>query len=244
MTHPLRLQACCNGTRSAPGLAPESAAALAAAAAEVVHHVEGVHVHPRDATGRDSLAADDVDATVAAVRAAAPTLEVGVTTGAWAMPDVDDRLRAIASWTTLPDVASVNWHEPGADEVAAALLDRGVGVEAGIWHAEGLAAWLASPVRDRVTRVLVEVQPMAEAAALATARELVDAVAAASSAPILLHGEDESAWPVLREAARRGLATRMGLEDALLLPDGSVASGNRALVEAAIEVRRVVAGTG
>lgn len=40
----------------------------------------------------------------------------------------------------LPDFASVNWHEDGADEVAAALLEIGVGVEAGLWHVDAALA--------------------------------------------------------------------------------------------------------
>jgi uncharacterized protein (DUF849 family) len=57
-----------------------------------------------------------------------------------------------------------------------------------------------------------------------------------SPAPVLLHGLDDSCWPLLRHAGRRGLQTRIGLEDTLLLPDGSTAPGNAELVRAAIEV--------
>jgi uncharacterized protein (DUF849 family) len=58
-----------------------------------------------------------------------------VTTGLWAVPDEKQRLSAVKAWTELPDFASVNWHEPGADELADVLLTRGVGVEAGLFHA-------------------------------------------------------------------------------------------------------------
>lgn len=51
--------------------------------------------------------------------------------------------------------------------------------------------------------------------------------------PILLHGEDAAAWPVLRLAAARRLHTRIGLEDVLRLPDGEPAAGNASLVRAA-----------
>ena len=64
------------------------------------------------------------------------SVPVGVTTGAWAEPGPAARLERVRSWSMLsepPDHASVNWHEEGAEEIAAALLDRGVGVEAGIW---------------------------------------------------------------------------------------------------------------
>ena len=56
-----------------------------------------------------------------------------------------------------------------------------------------------------------------------------------SPAPVLLHGLDDSCWPLLRRAGRRGLQTRIGLEDTLLLPDGSTAPRNAELVRAAVE---------
>jgi uncharacterized protein (DUF849 family) len=52
----------------------------------------------------------------------------------------------------------------------------------------------------------------------------------------LLHGLDESCWPLLEHAGARGVQTRIGLEDTLLLPDGAVADGNAALVAAAVEL--------
>ena len=72
---------------------------------------------------------------------------------------------------------------------------------------------------------------------VATADEILDLVAAAGSpAPVLLHGLDESCWPLLEHAGVRGLQTRIGMEDTLVLPDGSVADGNAALVAAAVEL--------
>ena len=237
MTH-LVLQACLNGARARDEHAsvPLDAPAIAIATASVASLVQSIHVHAKDSLGADSVVPADVAAAVSAARRAAPELEVGVTTGAWAEPDVETRVAAISDWTMLPDVASVNWHEDGADAVAEALLEAGVGVEAGVWHQEGLAAWTRSPHRDRVRRVLVEVQPMAADAAVAEAAVLVTGVRAVSTCEILLHGEDASAWTVLREAARMGLATRMGFEDVLTLPSGEAASSNRELLESAADV--------
>ena len=74
----------------------------------------------------------------------------------WALPDPGDRVLAVQSWMALPDFASVNRHEDGADQVAEALLAHGVGVEVGLWHTDAVEAWLASPHRDRCLRVLIE----------------------------------------------------------------------------------------
>jgi len=150
-------------------------------------------------------------------------------------------VNAIRSWTRLPAYASVNWHEDGADQVARALLDRGVGVEAGLWHVDAVGAWSASPVRDRCLRVLVELPDgLDEVETIASARSMLAAVRATTSGrmPVLLHGEGSSCWPAVRFAIAHRLATRIGLEDTLELPDGSPAPDNSALIAAAIEMRR------
>ena len=59
--------------------------------------------------------------------------------------------------------------------------------------------------------------------------------ALAGLSPILLHGQDAVAWPVLRRAQALGLDTRIGLEDTLTLPDGSPAPDNASLVRAALQ---------
>jgi uncharacterized protein (DUF849 family) len=61
-------------------------------------------------------------------------------------------------------------------------------------------------------------------------------LAAGSPAPVLLHGMDESCWPLLEHAGVRGVQTRVGLEDSLRLPDGSTAPDNASLVSAAVEL--------
>jgi uncharacterized protein (DUF849 family) len=237
------LKACLNGIRlpgSHPALpvTPDEMAAAAAAAAGA--GAGAVHLHVKDDSGVDTFDGARLAVVLETVRARAPGVPVGVTTAAWATPDPADRVKAVASWTVLPDFASVNWHEPGTEAVAGALLARGVGVEAGLWHRRAIRAWQASPLRHHCLRVLVELGDIPDAAATEQrADELLVAVGAGAGArtpegiPLLLHGKDRSTWPALRYAVQRGLDTRIGLEDTLLLPDGSPASGNTALVEAA-----------
>jgi uncharacterized protein (DUF849 family) len=206
--------------------------------------VDAVHLHVKDDHGADTLDGAALAAVLAAVHAAVPGLPVGVTTGAWALPDPVDRVAAIRSWAGLPVLpasASVNWHEEGADEVAAALLRVGVAVEAGLWHARALHEWLASPYRDRCLRVLIELPDGLDAAAVDLEAErllrlLPQAPAHVGRARVLLHGEGLSAWPALGLAGRLGLSTRIGLEDVLVLPDGSPAPDNASLVRAARDV--------
>lgn len=160
---------------------------------------------------------------------------IGVTTGAWAEPDPAARLARVRSWSPLPDFASVNWHEPGAEELAALLLERGVAVEAGIWSGtDGAARFTASALGPRALRVLAEVMDPDPATAETSAHTLLAALGEAHGRPLLLHGEESGTWPVLRLAARLGLATRIGLEDTLLLPGGERAASNARLVTEAL----------
>ncbi len=215
-------------------MVPLSPGALAEAAeAAVAAGASDVHVHPKSPCGQDTLSPRSVAATLDAIRARV-AVPVGVTTGAWAEPDPVARVARIRSWTALPDHASVNWHEEGAEEVAAALLDRGVGVEAGLWSGtDGAERFAASPLAGKVLRVLAEVTDPDPDTAEASARTLLRSIGDARGRPVLLHGEEGGSWPALRLAARLGLATRIGLEDTLLLPGGERAGGNGQLVAAA-----------
>lgn len=231
------VQVCLNGSRGAgDGTAvPLTPSTLARSAAEAVAAgATDVHVHPKSPCGQDSLSARVLAPVLIALRDRL-RVPVGVTTGAWAEPDPAARVARVHDWTVLPDHASVNWHEPGAEEVAAALLERGVGVEAGIWSGtDGAARFAASPLGPRVLRVLAEVTDPDPDGAVTTARALLAELGPAHGRPVLLHGEDGGAWPVLRLAGRLGLAARIGLEDTLFLPDGERAASNADLVGAAL----------
>ncbi|KOG43379.1 3-keto-5-aminohexanoate cleavage protein [Streptomyces resistomycificus] len=227
------MQVCLNGPRGAAdgAMVPLTPQAIADSAAEAVAAgATDVHVHPKTPCGQDSMSPRVVAATLEAIRARV-SVPVGVTTGAWAEPDPVARVERVRSWTVLPDHASVNWHEPGAEEVAAALIERGVGVEAGVWSGtEGAARFTGSRLGPKVLRVLAEVMDPGAGTAEDTARALLADLGRAHGRPLLLHGEDASAWPVLRLAGRLGLATRIGLEDTLTLPDGQHAPSNARLV--------------
>src|SRR4051794_8299532 len=188
------LKACLNGPRlpSEHPRLPVTAAALAADAVAVQRAgANAVHVHVKDPSGHDTLAAEPLAETLRAIREAPDGLPVGVTTGAWAAADPARRTAAVRGWTARPDFASVNWHESGADDVAGALLDQGIGVEAGLWTPEAVAAWLRSPLRRHCLRVLLELRDSPdEAGMLQLADRMLDQLAAAHvDLPVLLHGE-------------------------------------------------------
>lgn len=235
------IQACLNGARppAAHPALPVTPVQLAAdTAAVVAAGADAVHLHPKDNDGLDTLDPDTVDAVMTAVRFVLPSVPIGVTTGAWALRDPAARVEAVQRWSVLPDLASVNWHESGSEAVAAALLERGIGVEAGLWNLDAAQAWGASPLRGEVARVLIELpEGIDETELVIHTQDLLEAVReVAPGVPVLLHGEARSAWPALRHALALGLQTRIGLEDTLRLSDGSTATDNAALVRAAREL--------
>jgi uncharacterized protein (DUF849 family) len=220
-----RLKACLNGGRM-QSFVPRTPAELAAdAVAVAAAGAEAVHIHPRGTDGRESLAAADVGAAVAAVRAAG--VPVGVSTGLWiAAGDAARRRAAIEGWTVLPDFASVNVGEDGYDDLVALLKSRGVAVEAGVWTPE--EADRTGPV----DRILVEVLDTPADRAI----ERADAVLARldTGTPILLHGEQDACWPLVAHAGRLGLPTRIGWEDTLTGPAGEPVRDNAELVRLAL----------
>jgi uncharacterized protein (DUF849 family) len=241
----LFLKACLNGPREPtehPALPVTPAAIAADAAAAVAAGADALHIHPKDPAGHDTLEPGVVAAVLEAVRAAAPGVPVGLTTGAWATPGPAERIELVRAWGVRPDFASVNWHEAGSPELAEELVGIGVGVEPGLWNPAAVSAWRGWPHRDKCVRLLLEItEDLPPDEAVAAARVLVASLGADDGGiPVLLHGEGMSAWPAFEVAAREGLQARIGLEDALVLPDGSPARGNADLVRAA---RALIAGS-
>lgn len=240
------LKACLNGARrrsdhprcpvTPQELATDGAAAVTAGAA-------ALHVHPRDGQGDETLDAASVTAALEAMREHL-AMPIGISTGAWFMPDPADRLRAIERWEVLPDFASVNFHEPGAQQVAEALLDRGVGVEAGIWTTDAATVMAHSGLAERCIRILIEPMEQDLGDALATVRDIENRLdGVAPGVPRLLHGFEMTSWPMIDHAAARGYDTRVGLEDTLTRPDGTTARDNADLIRAAASRLRPEAPT-
>ncbi|GGK19247.1 3-keto-5-aminohexanoate cleavage protein [Salinarimonas ramus] len=236
------LQAALNGARAraahpAIPLTPDELAADAAAA--VAAGAGALHVHPRDASGAESLDAETIAAALEAIRAACPGVPVGVSTGQWIAPGGAARRAAMRGWRVLPDYVSINLVEADAPEIAAIALEMGIGIEAGLWSRGDVARFLHEPWADRVLRVLVEINEQGEDAALGAFEGVMAELDEGGHAgPVLSHGLDTGFWPVLAAARRAGHDLRIGLEDVLVLPDGTPASGNAALVAAAVEIAR------
>jgi uncharacterized protein (DUF849 family) len=228
----LAVKACLNGgrTRGEHAAVPLTPAELAADARAVrTAGAFAVHFHPRDASGRETLAAAACDAAVAAVRAAVPAMPIGLSTAATIDPDPFARAAAIARWRTRPDFVSVNFSELGWAGIVRAALHAGIGVEAGLATPADAEALASSPFAHQVVRALVEVSGGADDARAVAA--LVPA-----HIPQLWHGLDELTWDVVAAGVAVGVDVRVGLEDVLVLPDGTIAAGNAELVAAAVSL--------
>jgi uncharacterized protein (DUF849 family) len=229
------LQAALNGpwTKADHPAIPISAEELARdAVACVAAGAKAIHLHPRDREGDERLDAEVVDHVVSIVRDACG-VPVGVSTGAWIEPDVQRRPQLVGAWSS-PDYASVNVSEDGALETMRALLDARVGIEAGVWSVEDarrLADWR---LVEHLTRVLVEpvdVDPRSTVALMDDIHQALDH--AGIAAPRLQHGDGDATWVLIEDAVRRGLDTRVGLEDTQYDPDGERVASNEALVRCA-----------
>ncbi len=253
------IKAAINGGRTkaehaAVPITPEEQAAsvvqcLRAGAGAIHLHVRSTSSDENTQSEKESLYAGDVARTLSAVwssamkaKIGARKAQIGISTGAWILPDPAARLQAVAGWKLLPGFASVNFSEVGAVELAQLLLSRGVGVEAGLCDSNAAEVFLKSNLAARCIRVLLEPQEQEMDRALETVNAIEKVLESGvlevtRLIPLLLHGTEATVWPMMDEAIARGYDVRIGLEDTLALPDGRGAQDNAELVAEA--VRRV-----
>jgi uncharacterized protein (DUF849 family) len=187
-------------------------------------------VRARD--GRETLSSDETALALRVVRSVSPGVPVGLTTALWiAGDDPELRARLVLGWTIKPDFVSVNLDEEGAVELGIALLGEGVAVEAGVSFVEDVELLAASPLRDRLVRVLIEPDDDEGADAVARADAIESALDDAGiDTPRLHHGYGAATWDVIDAGLKRGRDVRVGLEDTTVMPNGSVPENNAALV--------------
>ena len=233
------LQAALNGgltkdDHPAVPISPEELAEDAVACVQA--GARAFHLHPRDAHGRERLDADVVDEVVIKVREACG-VPVGVTTGAWIEPDLPRRVGLVRAWQA-PDYATVNLSEPGATQIMKALTDAGIGIEAGVRTVADAELLTRSGVAASLLRICVAPTSITPAEAVAFVEEIHTVLNGAGlTVPRLQHGDGEATWAVLADAVRRGLDTRVGLEDTLHEPGGELTTGNEGLTRAARRYR-------
>jgi uncharacterized protein (DUF849 family) len=236
------VQACLNGNHPPnyhPHL-PVTIEALRDDGRQVVNAgASELHIHVRDENGWESLHPKCVDAMMRALKAQLPATLIGISTGAWIEQNDDRLLEYIARWSVLPDYASVNLSEKNAPAIIERLHRLGVAVEAGLAKPADAQRLFGLRLERFALRIIVEISEQESERARAAAGEIISILRGSDvQKPILLHGTDASAWPLLRQAIELGLSTRIGLEDVSTLPDGSPAKSNAELVTAAFRLAR------
>ncbi len=234
------LQAALNGARTdeehpAIPRTPEQLASESRAAVDAGADV--VHVHAFDKNGVETLAGDACAAALRAIRAVCPGVPISLTTSATIEPDPGRRLALVHGWTELPDLVTANQGEDGIVDLCEHLVERGVGVEAGLLGLDDAHRFVRAGIATRCVRVLVEPLDAGPDAALAHAAAMESVLADAGiGLEQVHHGDGIASWAVNRRALERGHGIRTGLEDTTVLPDGRLAADNADLVRAAVRL--------
>src|SRR5450755_1068870 len=197
------LQACLNGDRdksfqAATPVTPREVAADARAV--VAAGAEQLHIYQRDAEGRESLHPDDTAAALDAIRASVPGIPVGVSTGWWIAPGGRARQQHIRAWQVKPDYVSINLIEEDAGEVIDLVLEKGIGVEAGLWSAADAGKFVAHPNPRSCLRLRLEINEQYFLAGAEAVRQITEILDRADiRMPRLLHVAEHTMWPFYRE---------------------------------------------
>lgn len=230
----ISLQAALNGNRAHPATprTPEELAAEARTAVDA--GAESLHLHPYDEHDRETLEAESCARALRAVRTACPKIPVSLSTSASIESDPKERTALVAAWTELPDLVTANMGEAGIFDLCELLVERDIGIEAGLLSLDDAHAFVESGIAPRCVRVMVEPLDSEPDDALAHA-EAIEQVLADAGIQLeqVHHGDGIASWAVNRRAVARGHGIRTGLEDTPVLPDGSLADGNGELVAAA-----------
>lgn len=238
MTTQRFVQAALNGDREHPTVPRTPSRIAQDAAAAVRAGAASVHVHVFDDEGHQTFAAGPVAATVTAIRAVCPGLPISLSTFAQVEPDPGRLREAVASWTVLPELVTANQGEDGIVDLCRLLVERGIGIEAGLLSRDDAEAFVRHGIARHCTRVMVEPLDADPDAAVAHAAAIESIVTAAGiDLPQVHHGDGVASWAVNSRALSRGHGIRTGLEDTPVLPDGTIATGNAHLVQAAMRLQ-------
>jgi len=231
------LQAALNGDRGLPVVprTPDELASEARASVDAGARV--LHLHPYDADGRQTFDAEPCAAAIRAVHAVCPGIPISLSTSAEIEADPERRRALVAAWTELPELVTANQGEEGILDLCALLVERGVGIEAGLLSLDDAHAFVASGIAGHCVRAMVE--PLGEDPDMAVAEaEAIENVLAIAGIGLeqVHHGDGLASWAVNRRGAALGHGIRTGLEDTAVLPDGRPAAGNGELVAAAAAI--------
>ena len=107
-----------------------------------------------------------------------------------------------------------------------------------MWTSADAVTLRNKPIPLGTVRVVAEPTVSGPNTAIAEAARIMRALGPLQGrVSVLLHGEEDGAWPVLGYALTvKNVDIRIGFEDVLVRPDKWLATGNEDLVEAALEI--------
>lgn len=201
-----------------------------------------IHLHIRDDNGQHSLDAGRYKEAIAAINQAAPAMSVQITTEAAGVFDVPAQYACLKQ--VRPKAVSVSVREMARD-VAVATKLYGFAAEAGIevqhilydiTDVALLNKWWQSGIIARTMHSALFVLGQYQPPVLAQPKDLAAFLDATSDMKlnwtVCAFGQNELAC--MREALKHGGNIRVGFENNMHLPDGSVAPDNAELVALAV----------
>src|SRR5690606_11619440 len=121
-----------NGNRNEPIVPKTSESIVESAVLSIEKGAESIHFHARDDKGNETLKAYYVDKQIEKLRTKIKDIPIGISTGEWIEPNLNQRLEQIDSWQNLPDFVSINYDEKGFEKVTKLISEKGIKIEIGL----------------------------------------------------------------------------------------------------------------
>jgi uncharacterized protein (DUF849 family) len=213
-----------------------------AAKACFVAGADCIHLHVRDDNGQHSLDAGRYREAIAAIKQTAPAMTVQITTEAAGVFDVPAQYACLKQ--VRPKAVSVSVREMARDVVVAGKLyefaaEAGIDLQHILYDVRDvvlLNEWRQSGIVARSLHSVLFVLGKYQPPVLAQPKDLTVLLDATSDMKlnwtVCAFGKNELAC--MREALKHGGNIRVGFENNLQLPDGSVAPDNAQLVAHAV----------
>lgn len=198
-----------------------------------------IHFHVYDKKGKESLYFKDVEDSLLLIRKECPGIPLGISTGEWIVPDLNERLKLINEWHATPDFVSVNFDEKNVNEVCKVLSKKHIKIEAGLSSKKEAENFLASNFIDETIRILIEPIESSIEEALNSVSEIEKTLDENKvNIPRLLHGFDNTVWKLVETAVQKKYDTRVGFEDTIFLPNCMKAKSNAELIKTTINLMK------
>ena len=234
----MTIQIAINGNRNDQIVPKTTKSIIESAILSIEKGAESIHFHPRDNNGNETLKGKFVDIQIGELRTKLKNTSIGISTGEWIEPNLDERLEQINSWKNLPDFVSINYDENGFEKVTELISKKGIKIEIGLSSLESAENFIKCNLKGDFLRILIEPQEQSLELALETISKIENLMISQNyKLPFLLHGFDKTCWELLKLAFDKNYETRIGFEDTLTLKNGKNAKSNMELLKQAQRIK-------